>query len=153
MSEPSSRRPMMDFRRAGFALAVLLAVVSGGEGTSWAAPKPGVTEGGRSGRVTRPARGQRDERILTIDNQRRIDVNNINIFVTNYGSFAWDLGGQGSPPGLFYPKGTNKTAVFAGGLWLAAVINKDTPSEEIVSAVAEYAQEYGPGPMTGPGAW
>jgi hypothetical protein len=83
-------------------------------------------------RLARPTRSH------SLDLSRRIDVNNINMFTTNFGATAWDLASGG--PGLVYPKGTAKTAVFAAGLWIGATINGG-PN---VTA-AEYSQEYGPG--------
>src|SRR5258705_9445317 len=50
----------------------------------------------------------------TTDNAGRMDANNLDMFVTNHGSFAWDL--STSEPGLRYPKGTLKTALFAAGI-------------------------------------
>jgi hypothetical protein len=123
----------MDFRRVwlalvlGFALGGPAAVVQGG---------PAVR------RSAAPARIQRESRAQGIDNLRRIDVNTINMFLTNYGSFAWDL--TSGNAGLVWPKGTSKTAVFAAGLWFGAVVNN-----EVRTVVAEYSQEYGPGPMVG----
>ena len=76
----------------------------------------------------------------TIDNSGRVDANNLDMFVTNHGSFAWDLStGQA---GLRYPIGTTKTALFAGGIWVGALVN-----DTIRTCVAEYSQEYAPGPM------
>ncbi len=77
---------------------------------------------------------------FVIDNDTRIDANLIDMFVTNHGSFAWDLTTGNS--GLTYPKGTNKQAVFASGLWVGAKVDGD-----IRVAIAEYSSEYGPGPM------
>jgi len=75
-----------------------------------------------------------------IDNSTRIDANLVDMFVTNHGSFAWDI--TTGDPGLIYPKGTNKTAVFASGLWLGAMIN-----DTIHVTVAAYSMEYSPGAM------
>jgi len=72
-----------------------------------------------------------------------ITVNNIGMFVTNTGSFAWDV--ATGNPGLIFPwaegEGT-KTAVFASGLWIGAKVNG-----EIRIAVSEYSDEYVPGVM------
>jgi hypothetical protein len=77
-----------------------------------------------------------------IDIQRRLDINQLNMWATNYGSIAWDLSTGGS--GLEFPKGSGKTAVFAGGLWLGARVGG-----QVRTVVAEYSQEYVPGPMVG----
>ena len=79
-----------------------------------------------------------------VDNGQRIDVNNISMFVTNTGSFAWDKVDPGQPAGLEFPKGTGKTAVFAAGLWLGAKVGGATRI-----ALAEYSDEYGPGSALG----
>lgn len=77
-----------------------------------------------------------------MDINRRIDVNRINMFITNFGSFGWDL--TTGNPGLIYPKGSGKTALFAGGLWVGAQVGVETRV-----TVAEYSQEYFPGAMVG----
>jgi hypothetical protein len=77
-----------------------------------------------------------------IDNNDHMDVNNLDMVVTNHGSLAYDL--LTGNAGLIYPRGTIKTAVFAAGLWLGAKVGG-----EIRTAVGEYSQEYTPGPMAG----
>ena len=106
----------MDFRRTWLALllAAGAAVVIGGAAE---AAKPNA---GNGRRPTRPASVQAPSRVTSIDNVRRIDVNTINMFLTNYGSFAWDL--TSGNAGLIWPKGTTKTAVFAAGLWMGAQV-------------------------------
>src|SRR5215831_13863384 len=69
-----------------------------------------------------------------IDNAGRVNVNNLDMFVTNHGSFGWDLGTSG--PGLIYPAGTTKTALFAAGIWVGAQVN-----DTIRTCIAEYSQE------------
>jgi len=72
------------------------------------------------------------------DLSQRIDANQISMAVTNVGSFASDLlTGQA---GLEYPRGSGKTAVYAGGLWLGAMAGGLRRG-----AIAEYSQEYVPG--------
>ena len=80
--------------------------------------------------------------VQVIDNATKIDANKISMFVTNNGSFAYDLGGQVS--GLEFPKGTGNTCVYAAGLWLGAKVAGETRV-----TVAEYSQEFTPGPMIG----
>lgn len=74
------------------------------------------------------------------DNSAHMDANNLDMFVTNHGSFGWDL--STAAPGLEFPKGTGKTALFAAGIWVGARVNG-----AIRTCVAEYSQEYSPGPM------
>jgi len=72
-----------------------------------------------------------------------ITINNIAMFVTNTGSFAWDTYTDNA--GLIFPwlegAGT-KTAVFASGLWIGARVNG-----ELRVAISEYSDEYVPGVM------
>ncbi|MFH1221028.1 MAG: hypothetical protein V1694_11340 [Candidatus Eisenbacteria bacterium] len=79
-------------------------------------------------------------RPMIIDNTSFIDANNIQMIVTNHGSFAYDLTAQNS--GLWFPKGTDKTAVYASGLWIGAKVGGETRI-----AAGSFAQEYGPGPI------
>lgn len=74
------------------------------------------------------------------DNAGRVNANNLDMFVTNHGSFGWDLSTTG--PGLIYPAGTTKTVLFAAGIWVGAQVN-----DTIRTCIAEYSQEYSPGPM------
>ncbi|MEZ4648708.1 MAG: hypothetical protein R3E97_07960 [Candidatus Eisenbacteria bacterium] len=82
----------------------------------------------------------------TIDNGTRIDINQVEMVVTNHGSFAYDLI-QGNS-GLFYPAGTQNTVVYASGLWFGAKVNGDT-----LVTVGEYSQEYSPGTINPDGSW
>lgn len=87
----------------------------------------------------------------TQDTGTRIDVNQISMVVTNIGSFAFDL--QIGNSGLEWPRGTGNFAVFASGIWVGAkvdtaVVNPPgTQPRDIRVALAEYAQEFVPGPM------
>jgi hypothetical protein len=124
----------MSMRRYTRMLALAaLAVVVGAGSVAAATPKKG--RAGKSS-VSRP------NRIATTDISRRIDVNQINMFVTNLGSSAFDL--SAGDAGLFYPRGTNSSAVFASGMWLGATVSGETRV-----TVAEYSQEFGPGAMVG----
>jgi hypothetical protein len=122
---------MMDFRRKCLTLLVVASVAPiFGAVASWAGIP--VT------RAARPAGATGTASVMSLDNQRRVDVNNLNMFVTNFGSWAYDLSTGNS--GLVYPKGTNKTAIFAGGIYFGARV-----AGEIRTVVGEYSQEYGPG--------
>jgi hypothetical protein len=89
-------------------------------------------------------RGASPLRAQVTDNSQTIGVNNIRMFVTNTGSFAWDKSGAGQPAGFEFPKGTGKTALYAAGLWLGAKINGEKRL-----AVSEYSDEYKPGAAVG----
>src|SRR5262245_56907941 len=143
MSAILRRKHMMDVRRAWLALtAVVLGATITVPIASAALPKQRNQSTTQKG--TGPFRIQRPARTNLLDTARRIDINQLNMFVTNYGSFAWDISDPGQPAGLIYPTGTNKTAVFAAGLWLGATVNG-----EVRTVVSEYSQEYGPGAMVG----
>lgn len=82
-------------------------------------------------------------RATTTDRSQYIDVNRINMLVSNIGSFAFD----GTNAALEFPKGTGRTAVFAGGLWLGGKINGVTKV-----AVTAYSNEWFPGNILPGGA-
>ena len=75
-----------------------------------------------------------------IDNTARMDANNLDMFVTNHGSYAFDL--ITGNAGLIFPKGSTTTTVFAAGTWVGALVNGETRV-----ALGEYSQEFVPGPM------
>lgn len=80
-----------------------------------------------------------------IDNTTFYDANSLLMFVSNIGSFAYDkTASLGKNDGLYYPKGTNTSVIYAAGVWMAAKVNG-----EIRAATAEYANDYVPGPMSG----
>src|SRR5260221_11084659 len=105
-------------------------------GTALAVP-PSV-----SGHRARPAS------VKNIDVSQRIDINSISIAVTNTGSFAYEKATGNA--GLEFPKGTQKTAVFAAGLWTGAkYLDPGATAKSAHVTVAEYSDEYGPGAMVG----
>ena len=91
-----------------------------------------------------------------LDTDTWIDVNKILMIVANDGAFATDLGGTlGKTDGLYYPftsvedieDGSNTSSVvYASGLWIGAV---DAATSDTLICLAEYSEEYGPGPMSG----
>lgn len=91
---------------------------------------------GNIGKLHKPTSGQ------IIDTSKRIDVNNIDMPVSNTGDWAWNL--ITGNAGFIFPKGTTKTAVYAGGLWIGGRVS---PAEDIRMAVSEYSDEYVPGIM------
>jgi hypothetical protein len=109
------------------AVAMMLAAT-----TSIAAPSLSP----HSAHPARPARSN------SADFSQRIDANDLGMVVTNFGSFACDLATFG--PGLEFPRGSGKTVMFAGGLWMGGRVNGQT---RVV--VSEYSSEYGPGAMIG----
>jgi hypothetical protein len=105
-------------------VAALLAFTT--VGPAWA-----VRPIGRSG-------PQGAEAIQLNEVDRRIDVNRINMWLSNFGSLAYDIGTGNS--GLYYPLGTDRTAVFASGLWFGGVVAGETRA-----VVSEFSWELGPG--------
>jgi hypothetical protein len=133
----------MEFRRNAVALLTASVLVALANGPAESRPA-GAASGGRPFGGARPASAGR---VSTTDIDRHIDVNNINLFVTNFGAFGYDLSNTYNG-GMFYPKGTDRTAIYAAGLWLGCTV-RDT----LRVTVAEYGQEYNPGRILGPGSW
>lgn len=78
-----------------------------------------------------------------IDNTTYFDVNQLLMFVTNTGSIAYDKTTLfGKADGLYFPRGTNKSVIYAGGVWMGAKVNGGTRV-----FVSEYSNECVPGPM------
>src|SRR5882762_799191 len=102
-------------------LYYLLALSILAVGTAAAAPRPHA-----------PLRPQ------VFDFSQRVDANQISMAVTNVGPFAWDI--VTGAAGLEYPRGSAKTAVYAGGLWMGAWVGGQPRG-----VVAEYSYEYVPG--------
>src|SRR5499427_2486887 len=113
-----------------FTLIVLLLLLAG---TVAAAPRTGVKP------PARPAHTNPE------DASQRIDINNISMVVKNTGSFAYDT--QNGAAGLEFPKGTGKTAVFAAGLWMGALVGG-----KVRVSVSEYSDDFKPGAVIGTGA-
>lgn len=96
---------------------------------------------------------------LTVDNTTLIDVNRILMFVTNHGNFGRDLGGTfGYDYGTWYPYTgniedyynhtifANFSPNYASGLWIGGT---DSITGDTLVTIAEYSDEYVPGPMSG----
>ena len=98
--------------------------------------------GARSLAFARPAGIRRS---VDSSADRRIDVNNLNMYVTNFGAWGYDQIHSGAAGGLLFPKGTSKPVLYAGGLWLGAVSN----GTQIAASV--YGSEFQPGPFAGMG--
>ncbi len=80
---------------------------------------------------------------LFLDDDTRLDCNNLEMFIYNDGNFAYDHANVlGKTDGLYYPRGTTKTVVYSAGIWVGAKVNGDTRL-----AIAEYNSEFGYGPM------
>ena len=66
---------------------------------------------------------------------KQMDGNNINTWFRNNGSFNRNPNTDNS--GFEWPKGSNKHARYASGLWIGAIVGNDT-----LVAIAEYSYEY-----------
>jgi hypothetical protein len=73
-----------------------------------------------------------------VDQSRRLDAGEFNLYLSNTGSFGFDV--SNGRAGLIYPRNSSKTILFAGGLWIGALV---AGSPRVT--VAEYSQEYDPG--------
>ncbi len=77
-----------------------------------------------------------------------IDANQLDMFVTNVGAFAYDKSNaRGKADGLYFPNTyplSDKTVVYDSGLWLGGIRGGDT-----LVTVSEYSQEYVPGVLGG----
>ncbi len=91
-----------------------------------------------------------------VDFSTWVDANSILMFVTNKGSIAFDNGAYfGKADGLYYPftgiddimNGMNdRTAIYAGGLWVGAV---DSASGDTLVTTSAYSTDWGVGPIAG----
>jgi hypothetical protein len=128
---------MRPLRLAGATALVLLFVAP----HVLAAARPGTRTPAPRHRVAAPKRAA-----TIIDNNDRMNVNNLDMVVTNHGSISYDL--ITGNAGLIYPKGSTHTAVFAAGLWIGTKV-VDSTGTDLRVAIGEYSQEFTPGPMAG----
>jgi hypothetical protein len=77
-----------------------------------------------------------------VDLSQRIDANDVSMALTNVGSFAFDY--STGLPGLEYPKGSGRTAVYSSGLWLSAKVGTSARH-----ALSGYAEEFMAGAAPG----
>ncbi|UCD93978.1 MAG: hypothetical protein JSU69_09440, partial [Candidatus Zixiibacteriota bacterium] len=60
-----------------------------------------------------------------LDTETMIDVNNLQMFVTNQGGYAEDWGlllETQQNDGLYFPAGTDKTVLFSAGIWVGGLV-------------------------------
>ncbi|MEZ4652741.1 MAG: hypothetical protein R3E12_03825 [Candidatus Eisenbacteria bacterium] len=81
-----------------------------------------------------------------LDRNTRVDVNQLDMFVTNHGSFAYNI--PDGVSGLVFPRGTDNGVIFAGGLWVGAMVD-----DAVRATLAEYSFEYQPGQIVSPMEW
>ena len=78
----------------------------------------------------------------SVDGARKLDINSLNFVVTNFGPLGYDIANGNA--GLFFPRGTSNTVLFASGLWLGGLVGGDHRL-----ALSEYSSEFTPGAMIG----
>ncbi|MBI5866955.1 MAG: T9SS type A sorting domain-containing protein [candidate division Zixibacteria bacterium] len=79
--------------------------------------------GASTGEAKGPDRQSWEAGSQTVDNRSYFDGNNLLMFVANTGSFAYDVTALfGKNDGLYYPKGGDKTCMFAGGISVGAMV-------------------------------
>ncbi len=87
---------------------------------------------------------QSSNQALTFDTETFLDVNSLLCFVYNNGNFCYDNASVlGKTDGLYFPRGTKKTVIYAAGIWIGAKVDG-----ELRVVVAEYGSEFVPGPMS-----
>lgn len=80
-----------------------------------------------------------------IDVATYFDANALLMFIDNTGSVAYDKSQLlGRSNGFYFPRLTNRTAMYSAGLWVGAKVNG-----QVRVTVAEYSDEFVPGPMAG----
>ncbi len=95
------------------------------------------------GAPAKPIKPTVTPRALIIDAVHRININSLDMFVSNFGNFAYDkTASMGRNDGLYYPRGTNLHCIYGAGIWIGAKIGGQTRV-----TLAEYTSEYTPGPM------
>jgi len=93
---------------------------------------------------------------MSLDTRTMINVNNLQMFCTNIGSFAEDISVMletAKADGLYFPAGTDRSVIYSGGVWIGGTVyNADADTvggqpDEIRLAIGAYdAPEYFPGP-------
>jgi hypothetical protein len=97
----------------------------------------------RAAEVPRPNGGQSLQK-SSIREWKFFDVNSIYCTINSAGPYADYLRTNSS--GLFWPKGTSKTAVYTSGLW---IVGKHRQTGALRTAVQQYSTEFQPGVITG----
>ncbi|MBD3381739.1 MAG: hypothetical protein GF404_06040, partial [candidate division Zixibacteria bacterium] len=78
-----------------------------------------------------------------LDTRTYLDKNKLLAFIYNDGNFCYDNANVlGKTDGLYFPRGSKKTVIYASGLWVGAKVDGTTRM-----AVAEFSSEFVPGPM------
>jgi hypothetical protein len=97
----------------------------------------------RAAEDPRPNGGQSMHK-SSIQDWKFFDINSIFCTINSAGPYADYLRTNSS--GLFWPKGTSKTAVYTSGIW---IVGKHQPTGQLRTAVQHYSTEFQPGPING----
>ena len=89
-----------------------------------------------------PSRPAAKARASYVDTTRRLDINELTLFVANDGILGAERATWSG--GLLFPRGASTSVLFASGLWVGARV-----SGELRVTAAHYASEYSPGAMIG----
>ena len=84
----------------------------------------------------------RQAKLATSPDYKNLDINAINCVMNSDGVFADER--KTGTAGMEWPKGSGKTCVYTGGIWLAG---KHQPDGNIRTANMDYQSEYQPGPL------
>ena len=86
---------------------------------------------------------------LGLDAGTYLNINQLLCFVYNDGNFAYNNANyqdenvpSSKTDGLYFPRGTKKTVIYAAGIWMGCKVNGS-----VRMAIAEYSSEFTPGPM------
>ncbi len=82
--------------------------------------------------------------VVIVDDTSYLDANTLLMFVKNTGVLANASSGMYLAPGLYFPRLSSKTLMYAAGLWIGAKVDG-----EVSVTRASYSEEYTPGPMLG----
>src|SRR5262249_53890034 len=133
MAHPIARRTFMKIGLYGLVLCVAAATcpipASAAAPAGSVAPRPPIRRLAAPKKVERDSQGAKPARLQQVsstevlDSPRRIDINSINMYVTNFGTFANEISTQNA--GLFFPKGTIKTAVYQSGPWFVGKVGNE----------------------------
>ncbi|HET9939789.1 MAG TPA: PKD domain-containing protein [Candidatus Eisenbacteria bacterium] len=90
-----------------------------------------------------PATGDAPNRApAVIDNDDRFPITNLDMQLSNHGSFAR----TSTQPGVIYPRGSGHGVIYAAGPWIGGVV-----AGSLRLAIGEYNGNFAPGPMVGGG--
>ena len=97
------------------------------------------------GHVSSGMNASKPGKAMILDTRTMININNLQMFCTNIGSFAEDISVMletGKADGLYFPAGTSRSVLYSGGVWIGGKVDGDIR----VAIGAFDSPEYWPGP-------